>query len=164
MFFQNSLTDRSVGEDPGNKREGVENKYSIPKGIGKNWKQERNPTRVISSDPRGLGAKLHSYIPRNKNSTQRKLSEKLKRNWVQWWHLEKLKAYKKKKQLWNIHNFSEKTKEWYVIVKGSWFLRNFLFKTTFYRSRQGWHIWLVRSLRWARSRLRSLFQLLSRSM
>ena len=163
MFFQNSLTDRSVGEDPGNKREGVENKYSIPRGIGKNWKQERDPTRVISSDPRGLGAKLHSYIPRNKNSAQRKLSEKLKRNWVQWWHLEKLKAYKKK-QLWNIHNFSEETKEWYVIVKGSWFLRNFLFKTTFYRSRQGWHIWLVRSLRCARSRLWSLFQLLSRSM
>ena len=42
-----------------------------------------------------------------------------------------------------------KRKEWYLIAKGSWFLQNFLLKTTFYR--HGWYIWLVRGLRCARS-------------
>jgi len=60
------IVDRYVGEDPGNKREGGKNKYSILR----NW-DELETRRVISSDLRGLGAKLDCYTPRKKFCTKK---------------------------------------------------------------------------------------------
>ena len=163
MFFQNFLVDCTVGEDPGNKREGVENKYSIPKELGRTGNKKEIQRTWSRATREGWGQNFILTFQET-NSAPRKLSDWLKSELgpvVTLWETESVK----------INNYEifiiflrTDTKEWYFIVKGSWFLPNFLFKTTFYRSRQGWHIWLVHGPRWARSRLRSLFQLLSRSM
>ena len=65
MFFQNhcrSLRRRRSWEQTWGRKK----KIQYPEEFGKNWKQGGNPTRVISSGPPGLGAKLHCYTPRKK--------------------------------------------------------------------------------------------------
>ena len=163
MFFQNSLVDRSVGEDPGNKREGVKNKYSIPKELGRTGNKKGIQQRAWSRVTRGgWGQNFILTFQETKFYTKEiiwETEEKLGPV-VTLWETESVKI--NNYEIFIIFLRTE-TKEWYFIVKGSWFLQNFLFKTTFYGSRQGWHIWLVRDRRCARSRRRSLFQLLSRS-
>ena len=112
----------------------TEKTNTVPWGIGTNWKQGGNPTRVISGDPRGLGAKLNCYTPRKKFYTKKIIWDWLKRNWVQWWHFEKLSVKIGSYEIF-ITFLRTETKALYFIVKRSWSLQNSFFTATLEKRR-----------------------------
>ena len=104
MFFQNSLADRSVGEDPGNKSEGLENKYSIPKELGRTGNKKGIQRAWSQVTREGWGQNFILTFQETKFYTKeiiwnwREIGPRgdTLRNWK-----------RENKQLWNIHNFSE---------------------------------------------------------
>ena len=95
MFFQNPCGSQRRREILETNARAEKNRYSIPEELRRTGNKE-GTTRVISNDPRGLGAKLHFYTPRKKILHQENYLRNRKR---------------KNKQLWNIYNFSEDQKK-----------------------------------------------------
>ena len=132
MFFQNhcrSLRRRRSWEQTRGRKKQIQ----YPQELGRTRNKE-GIQRVWSRVTREGWRQNFIVTFQENNSAPRKLSDWLKRNWVQWWHFEKLSVKIGSYEIF-ITFLRTETKELYFIVERSWSLQNSFFTATLEKRR-----------------------------